>query len=282
MQKDAFYFPHFSNSRKDRKLKRVIKELGVEGYGIYFMLLEILREETGFKFPMEDVDLLADEFGTSEQKVRTVICNYKLFQIDEDENFFSMKFIEYLNPYLEGKHKKRIAGIKGNLIKYGYATKDQLKNLTDSEIIELNNTKDENLRLPSHCESHSDRSTSQSKVKESKVKESKVKESKVKESKVIDVVDYLNKKTGKKFKSSTDKTKKLITARYKEGFSIEDFKEVIDIKVLHWLNDDNMNKYLRPETLFGTKFEGYLNEKSYKTKNKNTEPQIIMDPDYKG
>ncbi len=63
--KDAFYFPHFCNARHDRKLKRVRKELGLEGYGIFFMLLETLREQADYRYPIEDLDLLADEFGTS-------------------------------------------------------------------------------------------------------------------------------------------------------------------------------------------------------------------------
>lgn len=109
MKKDAFYFPHFCNARHDRKIKRVVKELGVEGYGIYFMLLEVLREQTDFKFPMDDIDLLADEFGTSEQKVRTVICNYQLFDVDEQHRFFSMKLVFYLQPYLEKSERARIA-----------------------------------------------------------------------------------------------------------------------------------------------------------------------------
>jgi len=112
MKKDAFYFPHFCNARHDRKIKRVTKELGVEGYGIYFMLLEVLREQTDFKFPMEDIDLLSDEFGTSEQKVRTVICNYQLFEVDEDEKFFSTKLVYYLAPYLEKSERARLAANK--------------------------------------------------------------------------------------------------------------------------------------------------------------------------
>ena len=113
MNKDAYYFPHFSNARNDNKLRRVRKELGVEGYGIYFMLLEKLREEEGLKYPTEDIDLLAEEFGTSEQKVRTVICNYKLFNVDDNDDFFSLKFMDYLQPYLYTKHKSRIDGIIG-------------------------------------------------------------------------------------------------------------------------------------------------------------------------
>lgn len=112
MKKDAYFFPRFCNARHDRKLKRVIKELQVEGYGIYFMLLEVLREQTDFKFPLSDIDLLADEFGTSEQKVRTVISNYGLFDVDEEQRFFSMKLVFYLQPYIEKTERARLAANK--------------------------------------------------------------------------------------------------------------------------------------------------------------------------
>ncbi|MED1054885.1 conserved phage C-terminal domain-containing protein, partial [Bacillus mycoides] len=76
-----------------------------------------------------------------------------------------------------------------------------------------------------------------------------------------DIVSYLNEKASKSFKHKTAKTRTLINARFKDGFTIEDFKQVIDIKTAQWLNDSHMSQYLRPETLFGTKFESYLNEK---------------------
>lgn len=74
------------------------------------------------------------------------------------------------------------------------------------------------------------------------------------------VIDKLNEKTGCSYKASTNKTITCINARLKEGFKLEDFYKVIDIKCNEWLNDEIMKKYLRPETLFGTKFEGYLNQ----------------------
>lgn len=74
------------------------------------------------------------------------------------------------------------------------------------------------------------------------------------------IVDYLNKTADKSFKSTTKKTISLIDARLKEGFTEEEFYKVIDNKVLNWLDNDKMNAYLRPETLFGNKFESYLNE----------------------
>nr|WP_269668127.1 conserved phage C-terminal domain-containing protein [Staphylococcus epidermidis] len=74
-----------------------------------------------------------------------------------------------------------------------------------------------------------------------------------------DVIDYLNQKTGKHYKSTTKKNQTVIRARTDEGFSLDAFKRVIDNKVAEW-KGTNMEKYLRPETLFGTKFEGYLNQ----------------------
>ncbi|MCT3059067.1 DNA replication protein [Leuconostoc citreum] len=75
-----------------------------------------------------------------------------------------------------------------------------------------------------------------------------------------EIVDYLNEKANTKYRSSGSKTKLLIKARVNDGFDLDDFKKVIDTKASQWLNDPKMKKFLRPETLFGTKFEGYLNE----------------------
>lgn len=72
------------------------------------------------------------------------------------------------------------------------------------------------------------------------------------------VVDYLNSKLGSHYLTSTKSTRKHITARLKEGYNLDDFKTVIDSKRAEWLGTDKQ-KYLRPETLFGSKFEGYLN-----------------------
>lgn len=75
-----------------------------------------------------------------------------------------------------------------------------------------------------------------------------------------DIVEYLNSKTNKNFKSTSKATQTIINARINEGFTLDDFKKVIDNKTLSWINDIKMSEYLRPQTLFGTKFESYLNE----------------------
>lgn len=74
------------------------------------------------------------------------------------------------------------------------------------------------------------------------------------------IVDYLNIKTNSHYRPTSKATRRLIKARYNEGFTDTDFKTVIDKKCTEWLQDANMAQYLRPETLFGTKFEAYLNQ----------------------
>lgn len=74
-----------------------------------------------------------------------------------------------------------------------------------------------------------------------------------------EIVAYLNEKAGTEYRASTTKTRTCIHARWEEGFRLDDFKAVISKKCVAWKGTD-MAKYLRPETLFGAKFEGYLNE----------------------
>ena len=73
------------------------------------------------------------------------------------------------------------------------------------------------------------------------------------------IIDYLNEKTDKRYKV-TQKWKDLIKARWNEGQREDDFKKVVDVKTKQWIENIEMNKYLRPQTLFSNKFDEYLNE----------------------
>lgn len=82
---------------------------------------------------------------------------------------------------------------------------------------------------------------------------------------IEEIIKYLNQKADKNFRANTKKTIEKIRSRLNEGYIIEDFKKVIDIKVNKWKNTE-FDDYLRPETLFGPKFENYLNERPIKSK----------------
>ena len=73
------------------------------------------------------------------------------------------------------------------------------------------------------------------------------------------IVEYLNRVAGTKYQPTSKDTQKHIKARLAEGFNVDDFKAVIDKKCAQWKNDPTMAEFLRPSTLFGTKFESYLN-----------------------
>ncbi len=213
VEKEAFYFPHFCNARHDRKIRRMRKELGTEGYGIYFMLLETLREQHDLMYPMEDIDLLAEEFDVSEAKVRVVICNYGLFEIDEEEKFFSPKMLVYLEPYFKMKEQRKAAGQKS-------AAKRML------------NESSTDVQRP-----FNDRSTKESKVKESKVNEIKEKESKVSFSEMLSPYALeLNSEYDNFFSYWTEKN-----SRGKERWESEKFFD-ISRRINTWMQ--NQNKFL--------------------------------------
>lgn len=84
------------------------------------------------------------------------------------------------------------------------------------------------------------------------------------------VVFYLNAITRSSYKHTSKSTQRYISARIKEGYEYGDFALVIESRNYEWGNDDQMKQYLRPETLFGTKFESYLQFAKSKQINKST------------
>lgn len=78
---------------------------------------------------------------------------------------------------------------------------------------------------------------------------------------IFEIVDYLNEKTGRSFKANSKNAQRHINARLTEGYKVDDFKYVIDIKAAKWMGT-SMEQFCRPETLFGNKFDSYLNETS--------------------
>lgn len=154
MKKDSYYFPHYYNARGDRKILKLRRVLGLEGYAIYFMLLEILREQTDFRLPLDCVPDLEFDIRVSKEKIESVIRQFDLFKIDEEQKFFSPKLIHYLQPYIEKSEKMR-----------------ELANRRWSKTLE---DKPEEKNMRAQCVGIS--TGNAKRVKESKGEESKVKE----------------------------------------------------------------------------------------------------------
>jgi hypothetical protein len=159
MAKDAYYFSHDSNSQDDPKCMILIDQLGMEGYGIFWALIEKLRNETDYRLPIALTGSYAKRWGTSKEKVETVIKNYELFTVD-DTHFFSERLCRSMQKKTESARN---------------AANLRWSNSTDNQLINAN-------AMQMHSKSNAvGMRNDATKGKERKGKESKVKESKEKE-----------------------------------------------------------------------------------------------------
>ncbi len=113
MNKDAYYFPHDSNAKDDPKCVLLIEQLGMEGYGIYWMLVEVLREQPDYTYPLSLLPALARRYNTTTEKVKAVVCGYELFTIKEDRIFFSDSLNRRMEAIAEKRAKRSAAGKLG-------------------------------------------------------------------------------------------------------------------------------------------------------------------------
>ena len=106
-----FLFP--TNFRNGKNVKRLIKDFNVQGYGVAVYLLETLAETEGHKYPINDIDLLADEMKVSVPVINTVINAYGLFEVIELEDgsqFISAQLNKWLEPYYKQVEQRSLAG----------------------------------------------------------------------------------------------------------------------------------------------------------------------------
>jgi hypothetical protein len=112
MKNDTYYFSHDSNAKDDPKCVMLIEQLGCEGYGIFWILIETLRSQPDFKYPFNLVGALARRYNTSGEKMTTVIKMYGLFQV-EDDMFFSLRLMRAMEEYNAKKLRYIKAGSSG-------------------------------------------------------------------------------------------------------------------------------------------------------------------------
>lgn len=106
MSKDSFYFPHDSNATDDPKIMIMMGEWGLEAYGIYWIIIEHLRNQPGYRSQIAILKPLALRYNSTEEKFKSVVTRYGLFQI-EDEVFFSLSLIARMIPLEEKRVKMK-------------------------------------------------------------------------------------------------------------------------------------------------------------------------------
>ena len=120
--KDAYYFPHDSNAKDDPKCTLLIEQLGLEGYGIFWVLIEILREQPDYKYPLILLPSIARKYNTTLAKINVVVNKFELFEIENDSFFLSKSLINRMAPLDARKRALSEAGKRGNVTKWGLSS----------------------------------------------------------------------------------------------------------------------------------------------------------------
>lgn len=220
------YFRHSTSAFEDEKIQKCIQLLGYEGYAFYFILVELLAKQCENSFK--------NPITLHQQSIRIVwrkqqqSCEKVIRKLEESGLFvatFRESFVDFYIPNLE---------------KYmGFYT----------------NKSDPN-------------TPKESKIKEKKVKESKENITPPKKAATsitgeVEVLNYLNTVSGKSYKP-IERNFKFIRSVLK-NFTVDEAKAVVDLKQSQWAHSEEMAKYIRPETIFGSKFESYLQETNSNT-----------------
>lgn len=220
-------------------------DLSLEAKAIYF-LLGIFADDEGFISPKKILRL----YGGSEKMLIELIQSEFIIQFESGVVLITdWKRNNYLdqNKVRETIYIDEKKQIEFNEKSYKYESLNKVKPVLNESL--TNYEIEENRIVKNNLEKNRENENSEEIICINSIENIPYKE----------IIEYLNFKTGHNYKYNISKTQKLIQSRINEGFEIDDFKVVIDKKYDEWKNTD-MEKYLRPETLFGPKFEGYLNQ----------------------
>lgn len=247
------------DNRKIKHLRRLPDGNSIVLIWVMLLTLAGRCNSSGMIFLTENIPytpkMLADELDFEESTVQlalTVLEQLGMIQTNSEGFLAVTGWEEHQN--IEGMEKiresKRLAQARWRAKQAAIAEKSTVDSTVDSTEIENNNA---------------DKDIDKEKEEDREI--------------YIKVIQHLNEKAGTRYKPSSSKTKTCIHARLAEGFTLDDFYMVIDKKCAEWIGTE-WEKFLRPETLFGTKFEGYLNSKGRVNGNGRDQQSSSENPDY--
>lgn len=159
-QKDAYYFSHDANARYDEKIILLRMKMGWEGYGIFWAIIEKLRESTDY-ICLANYNLIAYELNTSADKIEAVISDFGLFQFIENGEYFFSESLTRRMKMIEAVRREKSEKMRALALKRWQKNDVQCVDNTEA--------------MRRQCVGNAN------KIKETKIKETKIKESKIKE-----------------------------------------------------------------------------------------------------
>jgi len=228
------YFPLDTDMDNDDKTVLIESRYGLEGFAIVIkLLMKIYKTGYYYKWTERERLLFSKRIGANEKLIADIIKD-----CIEWDLFDKKMFEKYQILTSKGIQKRYFEAVKRRqgIDVYMMYTLIPIYDYINEVNVNINEVNDD--------------INPQRKVKY--IKEDNI---------YTEIIAYLNQKADRNYKDDTPKTRTLIKARINENFTLDDFKKVIDNKTATWKGDNGYDKYLRPETLFGNKFESYLNEK---------------------
>ena len=255
--------------KMDDEVELIKAQHGIKGFGILITMFQTIYADKGYyrKWNKRNQLLFSNKVSDDVNSITTIIddcINWDIFDKVMYENYNILTSRRIQKQYIGATYKRTEVEI---IEEYLLIKKNNRENITYITVSDNGNLDTTNVS--------DGKSTQSIRIKDKDKNKDKNKEHCPAEKKqdipYKEIVKYLNNRTGSQYKSTTNKTKKLIKARWNEGFRLEDFKTVIDKKCVEWIGDEEMEKYLRPPTLFSNKFESYLNQLSVKKSSQSKE-----------
>lgn len=116
--REAVYFSHDSNAKDDPKCMLLIDQLGLEGYGAFWILVEVLREQPGYRYPLNLLPILARRYNITAVKLETVVRSFGLFEISDDTFFFSNSLNKRMEIMSDKTDRRKASALKANEVRW--------------------------------------------------------------------------------------------------------------------------------------------------------------------
>jgi hypothetical protein len=142
--KEAPYFSHDADARNDLKIKSLIKKYTIEGYGIYWVILELMRVEDSYKLELKEyvingiADSIYHDYDWTYEFIKYCVA-IELFEVDENNSLYSRSFLERMAMKDAVREKKRLAGLRSGEVR----KKTEQPMIISSAAVEQNENKDE-------------------------------------------------------------------------------------------------------------------------------------------
>lgn len=262
--------------KKDFFKQRIIKKLRRQKDGdtmtLIYLKMQLLAIENDGRILLENLEdsvaeeiaLELDEDAEIMERLLTFLENYKLVEVQEDGSLFIPEVEENTGSESKNAEVMRARRKKNN----SEITSDNKGITSDNNVIPM----------LSDCY-QTDNTTDEMLSKRKEIRD-KRKEKKEKEKEILsfsqDVISYLNKVTGSSFRFDSNASLSYIKARFNQGYTDPElYKDVIKVKADEWMKQPTMAKYLRPSTLFGNKFENYVQEANRNRPNRSDDVEFV-------